>query len=954
MTIQVPFRLRRRSWAEPATAVFVSSRSALALLAPCAQLGLDPSACVFDVARGYLVTVERPLSDRSLGDVRLRALVPGFYLPVDADLVPSLLVDEAEGLVRDWGLVFLPSGRALLFDRHAPVELTQLLKAHPRPRRAWSTFPQPRRLADRLAQIALERPEPPPEALYSELKRQVRGSGAHPETTRQSEMAGSHDDADIESADQSAADDVENAPKGAAGPGVGAAARNVLAGLGTAARAMFAQAGHTLAGLSEKAQWDWVDHSALLRKLVQEFRDGDPERALRRAVPIASADDPTLPVPAAGLPWSRPIYNLAELLKRPRRGEATPVLHAQPGVMDLLAQEYQKAARRALERGDFRRAAYIHGVLLRDDRQAAIALGRGGLHHDAAILFLQKLNDRVAAAQAFEAAGAVDRALAIYRQLGRHEAAGDLLRRIGDEDGATAEYSCAAQALVGSSPPDHLAAGRLWLAKARNADRAIEQFQMGWDRRPLGNAALCGLELARFHAQRGAVEPIWKLLDEADLHFGAPGQPFDGFFYNEITRLASLPSMDAAADDLRDRTLQSLVQKLRGGIAGCQSAPALVSALLGRSKLWPAPVVSDAEFAATAEWKRSRERTSPTSRDPRIAGAYVGRGTITAVCQAAATGELFLGLEIGQVLAYRPERNQMLTVADVAVPVTGLSVDPDGRTIVVLHASDRRAVMCCFRKQCDGSFRPSPEVTFPALVDKRMSPVFPLGVDSWLTPILPLGIERLVGISDGPDLTIIDAASGILVQRRRVAADASAAPVTALLLPVGSSRRTGVSRLVVLTHEGDRWVVVDERDEVLHQTGFRWHPAAAESSTLRSVPITWRFAPPILELLGLDRDGAIHAAQFHAEDGSVELVAAQVATTEGGYLAATRSGATTIVAISRARIDWLACSEKGLHVVNKMEVGFPTAIACFASPATHETLVVCSDGFIPRLAAPRR
>ena len=132
------------------------------------------------------------------------------------------------------------------------------------------------------------------------------------------------------------------------------------------------------------------------------------------------------------------------------------MLAAEPDLIEVLAQEYRKAAQRAAEQGDFRRAAYIYGFLLRDDRKAAGVLQRGGLHHDAAMLYLKKLNDLAAAAQAFEAAGEVDRAIELYRQIGRHEAAGDLLRRIGEEEAALAEYAVAAAhafRLFASRPP---------------------------------------------------------------------------------------------------------------------------------------------------------------------------------------------------------------------------------------------------------------------------------------------------------------------------------------------------------------------------------------------------------------------------------------------------------------------------------------------------------------------
>jgi tetratricopeptide (TPR) repeat protein len=939
MTIQVPFRLRRRSSAEPATALFIPARDPGSLFAQCARLGLDPTARVFDLAGGFLLALESPATARMPGALRLRALAPAVYVPVDAELIPALLEDEANGMARDWGVVFLPGGRAILFDRHAPVELTELLQAPVRQRRDWRSFPEPRPLADRLVQIALELPEQPPEALYRDLKRQVQGPGAQAGPAERNDGLRSEFDGAARRARTRRAG-TEAQPAAHATPAAAGPALHIVGEMVEAVGAAFTQAGQALAALKEKAQWDWVDHSALLRKLVREFREGDPERALRRAIPIAPRGETTLPAPAGGLPWNRPIYSLAELLRRPRRGETTPVLHAQPGVMQLLAQEYQRAAERAVEQGDFRRAAYIYGVLLRDDRQAASVLQRGGLHHDAAILYLKKLNDAPAAAAAFEAAGAVDRAIAIYRHLGRHEAAGDLLRRIGEEHAAVAEYGVAAALLAAAASPDHLAAGRLFLEKARRTDLAIDQFQAGWARRPRGNAVLCALELARFYAQQGAIEPIWTLLDEADELFAAPGQPYDGFFCTEITRLALLPSMAAAADDLRDRTLQSLVRKLRGGIVGCQSAPALVSALLGRSKLWPTALVRDAEFAATAELKRSRVRASDAIRDPRIAGTQIGRGVITAVCQAKATRELFVGFENGMVLAYRPQHNLIVKVADDLGPVTSLAVDADGITVVVLYRSDLRAVMGAFRRNSDGSFRPSPEVQFSAMAE------------SWLTPVLHWGVERLVGLADGPDLLIVDAASGVLWQRRRIAVDASN-PAAALLLPAGSPSRPPERWLVVLTHDGQQWIVLDERGSLLHDAFYQWLPGVPASSTLRSVPIGERFVPPSLELLGVDSNGTVSRAHFHFEDGSIELVSVQVATTPGGYLAATRSGPSTIIAVSSSRVDWLDGGGDRLHVVSKRYVDLPHAIACFSSHTSTETLVICSDGFVARLAAPR-
>ena len=213
-------------------------------------------------------------------------------------------------------------------------------------------------------------------------------------------------------------------------------------------------------------------------------------------------------------------------------------------------------------------------------------------------------------------------------------------------------------------------------------------------------------------------------------------------------------------DELRDRALQSLARRLRQGVEGYQSAPALVAALLGRTKLWPTAVVSDAEFAATTEQKRARAGAAAPTHDPRMTRVQIERGIVTAVCQSKVTGELFLGFAGGQVIAYRADRNQVVKVGEGAGTVAGLAVDPTGQTLVTLRQFDREAVLSSFRKHPDGSYRHRPDVHF------SVSP------QSWLTPVLPLGVERLVGLSDGRDLHIIDAASGIFWQRRRISASA--------------------------------------------------------------------------------------------------------------------------------------------------------------------------------------
>ena len=135
---------------------------------------------------------------------------------------------------------------------------------------------------------------------------------------------------------------------------------------------------------------------------------------------------------------------------------------------------------------------------------------------------------------------------------------------------------------------------------------------------------------------------------------------------------------------------------------------------------------------------------------------------------------------------------------------------------------------------------------------------------------------------------------------------------------------------------------------LLHNTYHGWQPSLPATSSLRSVQVSWQVVPPFIELLGLDRNGAVYGARFHGDRGAIELVSAQVATTQGGYLAAARAGTDTVVAVSGNRIDWLDRTADRFHVKARMNVDFPTAVACFPAPSARN-----SGGLFRRHDCPR-
>ena len=259
------------------------------------------------------------------------------------------------------------------------------------------------------------------------------------------------------------------------------------------------------------------------------------------------------------MPTHNTNYSLGSLLND---GRPASIWFGGGNVMTDLMQAYRKAAEAATARGDFRRAAFIYGKLLSDYSAAAAVLARGGLHHDAAILYLDKLGDPMTAAREFEAAGEFDRALRIYRERGEHVAAGDLLLCIGEEEEAAREFILAAQSLADSG--DYHASGELLLKKARRRDLALEQFRSGWASRPLPNALPCAIRLAQLLAEEESPRALLVLASEASIFFTSLGADKDASqFFNELARLADRPNLIVVRDELRDRALCGLANKLR-------------------------------------------------------------------------------------------------------------------------------------------------------------------------------------------------------------------------------------------------------------------------------------------------------------------------------------------------------------------------------------------------------
>jgi tetratricopeptide (TPR) repeat protein len=871
----------------------------------------------------------------------LRELGDSLFVPVDSDLIPRLLEDEVKGLVRDWGLVFLPDGEVLMFDRMSPVEPSALLVVEPIVSSHWSSLPAPRFLADRIAEISLDLPIEPADGVYGRI-------ADGPRRGRPAKSAGDHESDSEAAGDPTTETGDESGQSGdsrtAAGSPDDAGGRTWTQSISR----WVDEGKRGFASWKERKQWSSIDQSALLRKLVREFRDGDRSLALRRAVPIARPDEPTTPGGQGWrvggsdrLPWVRAVYNLADLLRRPARGQSLSVGIADADVLNALRFEYRKAADEAVRQGDFRRAAYILGILLRDDRSAAACLQRGGLHRDAALVYLTKLNDIAAAAQAFEAAGDIDRAVDLYRQAGLSERAGDALRRIGEEDRAIAEFIRAAQKHTSAIPTDFLTAGNILLNKARRVDLALTFFNDGWARLPQPNAKQCGLVLARIHAERGEADAFLKLLEKA-ISALEPGDSIADFgdFLNKLLDIVAHGALAEHADEIRDRILIALARRLDRAVALSNPAGRVISQLFGKSSLWSPSLLRDADFAASAR-ARSRLPRLSGQGDSRSDRFPVADGRVTAACQASSTHMVVLGFDDGRVLGYYPGLGVVVPIAESRHAVTSLSVDPQGQTVVALRRSERGSLMSYAYRNPDGSFRSRPDDHIPSLSE------------SWLTPIVPRGVERLVGLADGADLMLVDASSGMHWGRLTIADDPRDPPTAAILIPADVAAGAATNPLVVFTHQGPHWVVLDAFGKLLYQTSYYFRPAKTGSDPFfDGSTVSWQFSPPHLFLVSVDADGVVSQAEFELGQSRVRLLQSRIASADGGYRGAICREPNLVIAWATDRIEWLKPNFRGipdtraLNAAKVVRLDMTTAVACFAGQDPTDILVVHRDGTI--------
>jgi tetratricopeptide (TPR) repeat protein len=910
--MQVSFHLERRPDVAPASALLLLSRDPADLLRFCADVHTDALPQVYAVADGFLVRLPRPVNDSlSLRDhiaVRLRSLVDNLFVPVDADLLPALLPDEAADIVRHRGLVFLPGNRVLEFNPTQPLSIPALLTIPGVQHGDWQPLPEPTPLADHLTEIVIARPELPPEEI-------LEAGAADPE-------------------DDEPESEGESLPRHVAGKGMVGAGRlmaflgKLFGWKGLARRGMkWIESGMNMAPGLAKSVLD--SQEATLRDLLRKFREGKVEQALRRALPLEGDSRGARPSANAKLPVNNLIYSLRNILGPSGGGGGIWMTDAQ--LFAELRREYLRQAELALERGDYRRAAFIHGKLLRDFRAAAAILSKGGLHHDAAILYLKKIDDPMAAAREFEAAGEIDRALEIYRLRGEHLLAGDMLRRAGDEERALEEYCQAADKLV-KSGRGYYEAGELMRTRGGREDLALPYYKRGWAERPRGNPVPCAIRLAQVFTHAGKHTRLTALARRASAFLEPPGfESPAAEFFNELARLANQVPEEKVRDNLTDVALMGIAGKLRQRAATANLG--LVSQMLGSQQTWAPAVISDAEFAL------KQARTQPV-RPGRIESRVRLRArvpTVVAVCQAASSGEIFVAFQSGEVVCYQPRAGAVLNVTDDEREIVSMSTTAQGDALVVLRLMDEGG---CLVHSFAGS---------PTLQSKSTWVFKDINEGSLAPGLCGDGYCFRAGIWNGRLLQVVGGPT--LVPVRRVDLPESIIPTEVLLM--SSVRRDRLAALVL------HWAGVAYADDIQLfpeiSTGTGMVPWSPGEVGLHVPVIGWQHTDhDRLNIVGVGRDGQVYfcevARPLHRNEEPASGLRHWVHSHAGNqaFLAATINHRRLIAAVTAREVAWLRMDFGRLNpVANPTPIDVASTVACF--PFQDELIIVCADGTLHRL-----
>ena len=271
-------------------------------------------------------------------------------------------------------------------------------------------------------------------------------------------------------------------------------------------------------GLREKLR-KWIEKTmgdiddrreSELNRLLKMF-DKDEDEALKYAIPLAgshTAGRGTAPQ-SVSLTKNTTDFSLGKLLDN----QSVDTWTADNDFNTRLRQKYEQQATKALEQGDYRKAAYIYAHLLGNLYRAATVLEQGQFYHEAAALYIDHLNQPEKAAECFEKGGLLLDAINIYKKLQKYEKTGDLYKQLSQDKAAQHYFQQAVDTAI--QQKNHLEAARILQHKSGRPEEACNVLLLGWHDDTRAMACLTQyLHLSKEMDEDGFPGKIRKLYEE--------------------------------------------------------------------------------------------------------------------------------------------------------------------------------------------------------------------------------------------------------------------------------------------------------------------------------------------------------------------------------------------------------------------------------------------------------
>lgn len=901
--ISAPLQVRRTVAVAETAALFVPGDDPALVLGLLAELALEPTPRVYRTFGGFLVRPDAPVRGNCPGAIRLRALGQHLFAPLDAQLSPNLLDDEARGL---GPCLLLPGSAPRAFDPAQPLPLSALLAFGEVRRPTFGPIGEPAVRATEIRELILDRAE---DDLEEMLQQSGQGIGEEqPSPEGESSLKG----------------------KAEFKAGKTIASLGKALGMGGLEKLGGKMMNKGLRDSPDQLEGLLGRQEAALRDLLRKFREGNIEEALRRALPVSEGQGRgSRTTGNSNLPFHNLTYSLGNILAGSVGSAAN--WFTEPDIYAALIAEYRKAADLAIADGDHRRAAFIYGKLLNDWRGAANVLTNAGLHHDAAVLYLQKLNDKPAAAKAFEAAGEIDEAVRIYRGIGRHVEAGDLLRRAGDEPAALREFHAGANQLC--ERHDFVGAGTLIRQKAGSLAEAAEYYRRGWVSRGHAQVPACGLHLLVARADLADQPGVLEVLKEGERYFAAPGQEADAAgFFNMAATLANREALKDRRAELRDRALCGIAHKLRQRAARNDTSG---GELLSRSDAWGPAVVSDAAYALRAVVQGKRA-TGPRAADTVVSTLRLCGGPVGPIAWAATAGTLFVTTVDGGIRSFSPERGAADVDVREGLPAV-IAVSDDAAYLAVqstgaASAEGPLATLSSYVRRPDGSWR----------LCRRIATA---EGDPWLT-LAGSGSEHLLAAPLAGGYRVLGADSLAAKLEPGPPPQNFAVERPCLLRMQPKDGPPGWLLLMFAARCAHlRWL--EARPAQWHECAMHWQPHLPLAGAL----CVLRTGADTVEVAGLNEFGSLYWSRLEVGAAGARAESRVVAA-QGDYLCATLCGPGRIAAVGRGQTAFFVKQGENFTFKSAVKTATQQAVSCHYADGTRDLLILCADGTLQLVPVP--